>query len=170
MARPTRTPAVALAAVALLVTTLTGSAALAQTAPPQLTIGHGPTSPTPWSVHRPSPLHVSRIPVPYETEEPTGPTPGEATPRDTSARETALAPESRIGLPPRRELDTITRPERARYQLIREDYVTQPDGYQFVRGVKIWTLEDRLTGTCLQMVITAGNRDDDQTSVIACPR
>ncbi len=41
----------------------------------------------------------------------------------------------------------------ARFQLLREDGIVQPDQHTFVPGTKVWTVTDKATGQCFVLFL-----------------
>lgn len=62
---------------------------------------------------------------------------------------------------PERTFRDLMNPERARFRLVAEDGITQPDGRAYLRGTKVWTIEDNVRGNCFLLVNTVA----DQASI-----
>src|SRR5262245_855192 len=142
----------------------------AQTTTPQ--VGHGPTQPTAWSPLARSPLVVSRIGVIYADAAPDAPiieskadSVSEASSSPVEAHRSAPLEDARstggmwstYAQMPGRQPWMFTRPESARFQLLQEEYIAQPDGRQFAVGTKVWTVVDKATGQCHLLFRTLTN-------------
>jgi hypothetical protein len=60
-----------------------------------------------------------------------------------------------------------TKPHDARFRLLSEDGLATPEGKGYVAGVKIWTMQDRTTGTCTVLMFTPSGIAT--ASIMACP-
>lgn len=68
-------------------------------------------------------------------------------------------------LPAMQAGNPFAKPEAGRYRLLSEQGLVQPDGRQFIQGVKMWTIVDRETGSCFLMVFTTSG---STTSPVVC--
>ena len=50
---------------------------------------------------------------------------------------------------------TISRPEEARFRLLTEEGIVQPDQKQFIPAAKVWTVMDKKSGRCFMLFFTA---------------
>jgi hypothetical protein len=62
---------------------------------------------------------------------------------------------------------TFSRPDQARFRLVVEEGVAQPDRRQFVPGIKVWTIADNATGQSYELFITSST---SAVGPVNCPQ
>lgn len=63
---------------------------------------------------------------------------------------------------------SFARPDQARFRLLAEEGIVQPDGRAYVTGTKIWTVADKISGQCYVLFLMPGGTS--VTGPIACPQ